>query len=166
MPWALMDTLMFDHGVIDKLLQRSNNKTLLGFWSHPSKWHCLCPRERWSLTVKRWSPSLEPLSLPLPVPLRRLGTLHCCSTHNPKNEWETYPSSEGTGRLGSYKQSHTSSPPLTKGNAKVQESPANLKKTDCEWRWAQLSLAGTAQPPIPTQAFSPPVRWLFMSPWP
>ena len=29
--------------------------------------------------------------------------------------------------LGGYKQAHTSSPPLTVGNSRVEESPASLK---------------------------------------
>ncbi|KAI3368701.1 hypothetical protein L3Q82_025698, partial [Scortum barcoo] len=61
-----------------------------------------------------------------------------------KQQQETYPQPEGAGKrplsftgselqhmaaeLGSYKQAHTSSPPLTLGNSRVVEGPAPLKE--------------------------------------
>ncbi|KAI3355417.1 hypothetical protein L3Q82_018256 [Scortum barcoo] len=72
------------------------------------------------------------------------GTLYCCSARRHKQQQETYPQPEGAGKrpslvhrgelqhvaaeLGSYKQAHTSPPPLTLGNSRVVEGPAPLKE--------------------------------------
>ncbi|KAK3508853.1 hypothetical protein QTP70_010517 [Hemibagrus guttatus] len=63
--------------------------------------------------------------------------------------------------LGGYKQAHPSPTPLTMGHSREEEGPNSLKELgsrarDCAWRQARLSLAGTAQPPSPAQAPSPP----------
>ncbi|KAK3528834.1 hypothetical protein QTP70_011721 [Hemibagrus guttatus] len=61
--------------------------------------------------------------------------------------------------LGSYKQAHPSLTPLTMGHSREEECPTSLKELGSRaWRQARLSLAGTAQPPSPAQASSPPVR--------
>ncbi|KAI3352124.1 hypothetical protein L3Q82_020935 [Scortum barcoo] len=65
--------------------------------------------------------------------------------------------------LGSYKQAHTSSPPLTLGNSRVVEGPAPLKELGSRAQAMRggepdLSLAGTSQPPARAQAPSPPAR--------
>ncbi|KAK3517172.1 hypothetical protein QTP70_000287 [Hemibagrus guttatus] len=68
--------------------------------------------------------------------------------------------------LGGYKQAHPSPTPLTMGHSGIEEGPTSLKELGSRAQavrggnvHARLSLAGTAQPPSPAQAPSPPVRW-------
>ncbi|KAI3365978.1 hypothetical protein L3Q82_009709 [Scortum barcoo] len=135
--------------------QKSNNRTPLEVQigearrssrSRPSRYHC-CPAHV-SVEVPRveqWSPQSEHYQVPLPGTPRRPGTLYCCSARRHKQQQETYPQPEGklqgsdplvhrgelqhmAAELGSYKQAHTSSPPLTLGNSRVVEGPAPLKE--------------------------------------
>ncbi|KAI3369086.1 hypothetical protein L3Q82_026053 [Scortum barcoo] len=91
------------------------------------------------------SPAGALSSVPLPGTPRRPGTLYCCSarigTNNSKRPIPN-PKAQGSdplwvhrgelqhvaAELGSYKQAHTSSPPLTLGNSRVVEGPAPLKE--------------------------------------
>ncbi|KAI3355019.1 hypothetical protein L3Q82_004565 [Scortum barcoo] len=94
--------------------------------------------------VEQWSPQSEHYQVPLPGTPRRPDIL--CTAVRPvgtNNSKRPIPNPKAQGsdplvhrgelqhmaaELGSYKQAHTSSPPLTLGNIRVVEGPAPLKE--------------------------------------
>ncbi|KAI3363384.1 hypothetical protein L3Q82_012005 [Scortum barcoo] len=82
-----------------------------------------------------------------------------------KQQQEPYPRPEGAGKrpslvhrdelqhmaaeLGSYKQAHTSPPPLTLGNSRVVEGPAPLKELGSRAQAMRGGIGSSRPPPLP-----------------
>ncbi|KAI3361283.1 hypothetical protein L3Q82_013468 [Scortum barcoo] len=108
--------------------------------------HVPTPTLSLSPPVEQWSesPKSRALSSTPPRDSKKAGYSVLLFGRRHKQQQETYPQPEGmqgsdplvhrselqhmAAELGSYKQAHTSSPPLTLGNSRVVEGPAPLKE--------------------------------------